>query len=61
MKFRQKKQEVLEVREESQVQKYKLGAAGEKAVLERVVWSYSEAGCSIVLFKKTSADVRYWM
>lgn len=53
MKFRQKKQEVLEVREESQVQKYKLGAAGEKAVLERVVWSYSEAGCSIVLFKKT--------
>jgi len=52
MKFNQKKREVLQVRAESQVQKYKLRTAGEKAVLERVVWSYSEAGCSLVPFMK---------
>lgn len=52
MKFGQKKWQVLQVREESQVQKYKLGTAGEKAVLESVLelrWGWMH----IVPFKKT--------
>ena len=65
MKFGQKKREVLQVREESQLQKYKLGTADEKAVLERVVWSYGEAGCILCRLKRqgeltVSVDVRYW-
>lgn len=51
MKFRQKKWEVLQVREESQVQKNKFGTGGEKQYQRE--WS----GAGVLT---GSVDVSYW-